>query len=393
LIVAFLGVIMRYKIGFEFPYFDQKNLQHAHSHFAFAGWVSQLLMVLMVASIHEYLTEKSTVIYKRIFTANLLTAYGMLVAFSIQGYALFSIFFPTTSLLISFLFIYFFVKDLKLIESFKARQWYLGALLFQLISSLGTFALVYMMAIHQIPQHEYLASIYWYLHFQYNGWFFFAIIGLFYNELSKRFVLPDSSDLIFKLLFFSCIPAYGLSVLWLELPIWLYVIVVIAAVAQWIGWLKLLLLLKDISFFKKKGLSRLVKFLLAFSLIAFTLKFALQLGSVLPSVSKLAFGFRPIVIAYLHLVLLAATSVFLVAFLLMSGAIKSSKTATAALLIFVTGIFLNELALAVQGIASFSYIMVPKINTILFSIACWMFLGWMLFLLELFRLHFKKTNN
>jgi hypothetical protein len=347
----------------------------------------------MVASIHEYLTEKSTVIYKRIFTANLFTAFGMLVAFSIQGYALFSIFFSTTSLLVSFLFIFFFVKDLKLINSFKAKQWYLAALLFQLISSLGTFALVYMMASHQIPQHEYLASIYWYLHFQYNGWFFFAIIGLFFNELSKHFVLPDSSNFIFKLLLFSCIPAYGLSVLWLELPKWLNIIIVIAAIAQWIGWLKLLMLLKEICFFKTKGLSNLVKFLLAFSLIAFTFKFALQLGSVFPSISKLAFGFRPIVIAYLHLVLLAATSVFLVAFLLMSGAIKQSKTATVALLIFVTGVFLNELALAVQGIASFSYIMVPKINTILFSIACLIFLGWLLFLFEQFRLYFIKANN
>ena len=48
LVVALLGVLMRYKIGFSFPFFDQKYLQHAHSHFAFAGWVSQMLMACMV---------------------------------------------------------------------------------------------------------------------------------------------------------------------------------------------------------------------------------------------------------------------------------------------------------------------------------------------------------
>lgn len=47
-LVAFLGLIMRYKIGFEFPFFDQKFLQHSHSHFAFSGWISHTLMVLMV---------------------------------------------------------------------------------------------------------------------------------------------------------------------------------------------------------------------------------------------------------------------------------------------------------------------------------------------------------
>jgi hypothetical protein len=53
LIVAFLGVVMRYKIGFEFPYLNQKNLQHAHSHFAFGGWISMMIMVLMLYCTHR----------------------------------------------------------------------------------------------------------------------------------------------------------------------------------------------------------------------------------------------------------------------------------------------------------------------------------------------------
>ena len=48
LIVALLGLLMRYKIGFEFPFLDQKHLQHSHSHFAFSGWISHTLLVLMI---------------------------------------------------------------------------------------------------------------------------------------------------------------------------------------------------------------------------------------------------------------------------------------------------------------------------------------------------------
>ena len=55
-IVAFLGVLMRYKIGFEFPYLDQKHLQHSHSHFAFTGWLAHTLMVLMVYFIQTKIT-------------------------------------------------------------------------------------------------------------------------------------------------------------------------------------------------------------------------------------------------------------------------------------------------------------------------------------------------
>ncbi len=42
LIVSLLGVTLRYKIAFSFPYLDQKHLLHGHSHFAFAGWVTQI---------------------------------------------------------------------------------------------------------------------------------------------------------------------------------------------------------------------------------------------------------------------------------------------------------------------------------------------------------------
>ena len=40
-LVALLGVVLRYKIAFSLPFIDQRNLLHAHSHFAFAGWISQ----------------------------------------------------------------------------------------------------------------------------------------------------------------------------------------------------------------------------------------------------------------------------------------------------------------------------------------------------------------
>ena len=103
-IVALLGVIMRYKIGFEFPYFDQKHIQHAHSHFAFTGWIAHTLFVLLVLFLNE---QKSTLIlnkYKSIILGNLICAYGMLFSFAMQGYGAISIFFFTLSILIAYLF-------------------------------------------------------------------------------------------------------------------------------------------------------------------------------------------------------------------------------------------------------------------------------------------------
>ncbi|HEY1031003.1 MAG TPA: hypothetical protein VGD89_04475, partial [Flavipsychrobacter sp.] len=50
-IVAILGFLLRSKIVFTIPFLDFKNTLHAHSHYAFGGWVTLALMVLMVYEI------------------------------------------------------------------------------------------------------------------------------------------------------------------------------------------------------------------------------------------------------------------------------------------------------------------------------------------------------
>ena len=54
MLVALLGLLMRYKILFEFPLLDQKSVQHSHSHFAFAGWVTHTLMTLLIAFLQKH---------------------------------------------------------------------------------------------------------------------------------------------------------------------------------------------------------------------------------------------------------------------------------------------------------------------------------------------------
>lgn len=380
LIVALLGLLMRYKIGFEFPFLDQKHLQHSHSHFAFSGWISHTLMVLMILYLenrikndninyngkNQFFLKK----YNSILIGNLICAYGMLVSFIIQGYGLISIVFSTSSIVIVFGFTYFFYQDLKLISKEDlSKNWFKAALFFNVISSLGTFALAYMMMTKNIHQNEYLASIYYYLHFQYNGWFFFACMGLLISFLQLKTSENIFYNKSFWWFFGSCIPAYFLSTLWLELPIWVYSLTVIAAIIQVVVWLTfLLLILKTKKIFFEK-LPFFLRYILLFVGFALTVKFLLQLGSTIPALSKLAFGFRPIVIAYLHLVLLAIITLFLLFYIYANNLIHSNKSIRNGVILFSIGVFLNEIILAIQGIASFSYTMIPWINELLLLVA------------------------
>ena len=376
LLVAFLGLLMRYKIGFEFPLLDQKSLQHSHSHFAFAGWVSHTLMTLLISFLQKH-DLKNNIAFKKynsILIGNLICSYVMLFSFIIQGYGAVSITFSTLSIFASYWFAYVFFKDCKQIETKStAVKWFKAAIFFNVISSLGTFALAYMMATKNIHQNEYLASIYYYLHFQYNGWFFFACMGLLLDYLK----VTTSSNRIYSqsfiLLFWSCIAGYFLSTLWLDLPLWIYIITAISAIVQVVVWY---LLFKTIIKENKSifvNLPGYLKYLIIFISLALSVKFLLQLGSTIPAVSELAFGFRPIVIAYLHLILLAIISLFLLFYVYANNFVVINKKTILGLILFSLGVILNEVVLGIQGVASLSYTLIPFINESLFGIALLLF--------------------
>ena len=112
-----------------------------------------------------------------------------------------------------------------------------------------------------------------------------------------------------------------------------------------------------------------LRYILLFVGFALSAKFLLQLGSTIPALSQLAFGFRPIVIAYLHLVLLAVISLFLLFYIYANHLIHYNKQIKTGIIIFSVGVLLNEVVLAVQGIASFSYTVIPLVNEMLFGAA------------------------
>ena len=386
LLVATLGLLMRYKIAFELPFIHQKNIQHSHSHFAFAGWVSQTLIVLMVHFLSKQNVSINLEKYKKVFIANLICAYIMLFSFIFQGYGLISILFSTLSIFVSFWFAILYFKDLKLLPKDNlSKNWFKAALFFNVISSLGTFALAYMMVTKNLPQDYYLSSIYFYLHFQYNGWFWFACVGLFINQLTPSLIIEKANKSIFIWFFISCIPAYLLSVLWLELPIWVYSLTVISAVLQALAWIKFTKVIMP-SFIKSFTLAPFFKWIYISIIACVSIKFLLQLGSTIPVVGDLAFGFRPIVIAYLHLVLLAIISGFLLVYLFTNQLVIENNSIKKALALFIIGIFLNELVLAVQGIASFSYTIIPNANEMLFGVAIILFFG-------AFRMFYLNSKN
>lgn len=376
LIVASIGLVLRYKILFPLPFVDQKHLLHSHSHFAFAGWITQAIMALLVSYLVK---QKGGDMYKKytwLLYANLFTAYGMLIAFSIEGYGLFSIIFSTASIFVSYAFAYLYWRDLnKLGKGSATNSWFKSAVICNAFSSLGAFALTIMMAAGVIHQNWYLAAEYFYLHFQYNGWFFFSCMGLFTAFVSRHTDAENALQKIFRLFAFAIVPAYFLSALWMNIPVWVYVLVILAAVAQLAGWYWFVQLLQKNWKRLKPHISTTSRYILACSAIALSAKLLLQLGSTIPSLSDLAFGFRPIVIGYLHLVLLGVISLFLLGSMFSEDYFYSNKKAVTGIFIFTAAVIVNEILLMVQGVAAITYTAIPFINEMLLGTAFFLFTG------------------
>jgi len=389
-LVAVIGTMLRYKIAFSLPFIDQKKLLHGHSHFAFSGWVSLAVMVLMVDYLSRELQRDFFASYKWLLGLQLFSAYAMMIAFPIQGYAFFSILFSTLSVFVSYFFTVKYRKDMKLLNTDAVTPyWFSSALLFNVFSSLGTFVLAYMMANKIAHQHWYLGAIYFYLHFQYNGWFFFGCMGLLNEKMEQAGVQRAALKRVWLLLTVACVPAYFLSVLWLKMSPYLYAGIVLTGLLQLYAWWKVIRILSGAAVRQQLRLPAVSQWLLLFSGMALSIKFALQAASTIPALGQWAFGFRPIIIAYLHLVLLGVITLFLVGYLLAYGYLRINNTAIAGVVIFVTGIAANELLLMIQGIASIDYNSIPHTNEWLLLAAIVMATG----IFTLWIAQFSSKNN
>ena len=377
-IVALAGVVLRYKINFPLPLINQKYLLHGHSHFAFAGWVSLALMALMVNYLIKSGQTTNCKKYHWILMANTVTAYGMLITFIFQGYAALSIAFSTLSIFVSYFFIFYCWKDLKCIkEGQHITIWFKSALILLGVSSIGPFALAYLMSSHIVVQDLYFSAIYFFLHFQYNGWFIFACLGLLFSVLKGKYQLNLSkiSKNLFNNLALTVVPTYLLSILGLKVPSYLFWIAAISAILQLGVLFYNYRLLQVIHNSPDIRLNKMTNYLWALAYASFCLKIILQSLSIIPYFSDFAFSLRPVIIGYLHLCFLGVISFFILGVfveILAKGGMELSKSG---LFIFILGVLLQEGMLMLQAFDAIIFQTPFNTNIILFLSAIVMATG------------------
>ncbi len=353
-IAACIGALLRWAFVSEVQWLDFRFFMHAHSHLAILGWVFLMLYTFLV---HTFLSpaQQFQKKYKVLFRLLCLSCAGMMVSFPIQGYAFWSISFSTLHIIFSYAFTWFFLKDIKAANSgsLASVRFAKTALAFMVLSTLALWAMGPLMASDWRGSALYYATIQFYLHFQFNGWFIFALIALLFKLLEdKNAKLPEKQlNIFYILLIVSCFFTYALAVAWSNpLPV-VFWINSIGVVIQLLALIYFFAILQKVSSDLKSLFSGKVRLFMGIAVVCFVAKILMQTAVVIPEIAKVSYTIRNFVIGFIHLILLGTVSHFIFGYALKTGLLKMETLwSRFGLYIFVTGFFLTEFTLFFQGI-------------------------------------------
>ncbi len=334
LFVALFGLLLRYAFispgGFVFQYF-----KHTHSHVAFLGWVFNALFILVLRFYVDQLTRQ----IKWQFYLFQISILGMLLTFPFQGYAALSITFSTLHIFIS---IWFYFTTISAIgNQDQTVKWINLAAFYMVVSNIGPLALAPILILGLKDSVVYHLSLQHYLHFQYNGWFFVAAIGLIIKTYNIKF---NKSNLLFWLLAWSVIPLF-FSTVAIIIDHSLYRgIGAVGALAQLTGILLFFPSLRK-AIIQQSNTERLLIFIVMLCMMA---KGIFQLSISIPAISASFINLHNPIIGFLHLVFLGIITNLLVLMFIKSGFINVGRLTFLAAILFNLGFFIMVGLLFIQ---------------------------------------------
>lgn len=380
-IASLMGLMLRLTYVAPVSLVNYQFLLHGHSHTAMLGWGYMMLFVLIVHFfVPQELQQKK--VYNRLFWLTQFSVLGMMVRFPVEGYAMFSIIFSTLHIFCSYYFARLIWKDARPKSSVDAKM-LKTSLSFMLLSTLGVWCLGPAIGLAGKASAFYQIAIQFFLHFQFNGWFLFAVLTLFLQRFSRTL-----NQRIFNRFYYLLVSA---TVLTLALPVSWFVN---NSLLYWINGAGVLLQFSAFYFFIEmfrphfssyfKDLKPTEKWLLIFAVFSLGLKVILQLSTLIPELGQVSHQIRHWVIGFIHLVMLGIITggLFVLVFnekwispkrMLMKLGFKS----------FLFGYIGTELLLFVQGgFLYFGWGEIPNYYQILFGVSCALSLGLFLILVS-----------
>ncbi|MBL0737114.1 hypothetical protein JI750_09480 [Flavobacterium sp. GN10] len=347
LIACVFGLLMRFMYLFPLDFLNYSFLLHAHSHVAMLGWVYLIVYVLVV---HFFIPKEKSQkpIYNRLFWLTEFSVIGMMIAFPIQGYALFSIIFSTMHILLSYVFCRLIWKDC-LRDKSPSQRLLLASILFMILSTFGVWCLGPAVSTLGKQSAFYQIAIQFFLHFQFNGWFILAILALFLKQFQGKI-----DEVKFNKFYFLMVIATLLTVCFpvrwfIENDVLSYIngLGILLQLGAFICFYKMLK--PQITHFKKT-LDKTTKIVYGLALCSLFLKVGIQLLTIFPNLAEVSHQIRNFVIGFIHLTTLGIITGFLFGILLQNKMLSAnSSILKIGMKCFISGYILTEVLLFLQG--------------------------------------------
>tara|TARA_Y100000385_G_scaffold291514_1_gene369970 strand:+ start:3409 stop:4629 length:1221 start_codon:yes stop_codon:yes gene_type:complete len=346
IIAAFLGLSMRWAFVVDLPeWYQYRNVEHAHSHLALLGWLHAIFLLSIV-----YFFDLEWKKFAKLYWCLQSAVMGMLFTFPIVGYAPPSIAFTVIHMILSYVFAYKILKELRLSGLQGPHILFVkSSLFFMVLSTLGTWVLGPIMAMGLKGTALYYGSIQFYLHFQFNGWFIFGLLAIFFAIFRKFNINFDKRMIsqLFITLMVATILTFALAITWSTPHFIIFIVNSIGVILQLLALYFLYRLIMDKFEAIKSMLSQYAFIAFVIAAFALSIKKIIQAIVVIPSIAQISYTVHNFVIGFIHLLMLGCLSLF--AFGSISIIVNQylSKFGT---WIFIFGIVSTELLLFIQGI-------------------------------------------
>lgn len=352
-LAACIGLLLRYAFVEEVSWFRYRYLMHAHAHLAMMGWGYLGIYVLFI---REFLHEKANKkpVYSSLFWLTQVAVIGMVISLIMEGYGWMFVVCGLLYVLLSYGFVYHFFRDLTQSgeKNRYSRLFAKTSLTFLVLSSLSVWATGIILVGGWQGSLMYYLNLQFFLHFQFNGFFLFAILALFFLWIENRKLEmpPPIVKRFHHLLVAATLLTYALAVAWsnpLEVIFWINSLGVLVQLAALVLFL---LLLGKIHARIAEGMQAWNLILWKLALFSFILKILVQSAVVIPYIATIAYTIRNYVIGFIHLLLLGVVSSFLIAYSSQTGlAPLTTRLSKTGIILFAIGLIVTEVILILQG--------------------------------------------
>jgi hypothetical protein len=331
----------------EIPFVRFRPWLHAHSHVAMLGW---LFIGVVVALIHDGGRGSLGKGMQSLFIGLQLAVVVMLFSFPAQGYGAVSITASTLHMVLACVVVLRLWRISSAWPTAGSGRLVRWAVVFFLLSTLGVVGIGPIIATGHHGKEIYYWAVQFFLHFQFNGWLWFAAMALGARWAERQGFDLKLDRLTLALWVLSAILTYALAIAWSEPLPAVFATISLGVVLQvWAAW-RTLRILRRMEHRARDRFPTWCKVLVGIALLSMAMKVLVQAAVAVPEVAIMGFTIRHYVMGFIHLNTLATLTTLLMAYALLQGWLDIRRVLVRiGLGLLISGILLSEILLFTQG--------------------------------------------